>query len=132
MRYVSPMGYITTTRQRIDSLDNRMMMRQGGRLALLKERLNGRGAALEAANPAAILARGYAIVRDADGNTLKSASQTAPGEALVIQLHEGEVDVRVIDGGEGSASDNTGRKKRDGKNPDGKDSDGESYQRSLF
>lgn len=133
MRYTSPLGYITTMRQRIDSLDTRMMMRQRGRLALLQERLNGRGGALEAANPAAILARGYAIVRDADGVALKSAAQTAPGDALVIQLYDGAVDVRVTNGDE-SAPDLTRRKKRDEQDPDGDEDgdDGETYQRSLF
>lgn len=121
MRYVSPLAHITTMRQRIDSIDSRIMMRQQGRVALLKERLNGRSAALEAANPAAILARGYAIVRDTDGKTLKSATQTAPGDALVIQLHDGEVDVRVTGGDE-----STPAKKQ------GKSADGDPHQRSLF
>ena len=45
---------------------------------------------LEALSPKAILARGYALVFDAEGRLVKQASQLAPGEHVRTQLGRGE------------------------------------------
>lgn len=42
-------------------------------------------------SPLAVLARGYAIVRDGQGRVLQSASAVAEGERLDIRLHEGSL-----------------------------------------
>lgn len=95
MRYASPLAQVRTLRQRVDGLAGRMTLREQGRLALLRERLAARAAALEAANPAALLARGYAIVRGADGRVLRSVHSARPGDRLRVQLHDGELRARV-------------------------------------
>jgi len=81
-----------------------------GRLVLLEGRLGRAGvrpavegraaldaaaAALHALGPAATLARGYAIVRDARGRVVRQASAVAPGDPLLVTLGEGSLDVRV-------------------------------------
>jgi len=50
---------------------------------------------LEALSPKAILARGYALVFDADGRLVKQASQLAPGERVRTQLGRGEFIAQV-------------------------------------
>src|SRR5438309_10312736 len=44
---------------------------------------------LRALSPAATLSRGYAIVQSSTGEVLHSATETAPGKQLRIQLHHG-------------------------------------------
>ena len=57
---------------------------------------------LQALSPKAILARGYALVFDAEGRLVKQAAQLSPGEPIRAQLGDGEftatVDrVKVVD-----------------------------------
>jgi exodeoxyribonuclease VII large subunit len=97
---VSPEAKLRVYRQRLDDWTTRMDASARGRLALLRERLAGRRSALNAANPQAILARGYAIVtRTEDGTRVTSAEQGAPkpGVGITIQLHDGELVARVED-----------------------------------
>lgn len=46
-------------------------------------------------DPTAVLDRGYAIVRDAQGRVLRSSSAIAPGDAIDIALSEGGIDAVV-------------------------------------
>jgi exodeoxyribonuclease VII large subunit len=52
-------------------------------------------ARLDALSPLAVLGRGYAIARTADGRVLRRASEVAPGDALSVRVAEGEVDTLV-------------------------------------
>jgi exodeoxyribonuclease VII large subunit len=47
-------------------------------------------------DPHLVLARGYAILSDEQGNTVASCHQTAPGQALTATLVDGTVDLRVV------------------------------------
>ncbi len=58
-------------------------------------------ARLEALNPLAVLARGYALVRRADGRLVTRADQIQPGEHLIVQWIDGEAPVRVEGGSPG-------------------------------
>lgn len=51
--------------------------------------------ALSAMNPEAVLARGYAIVQNAQGKAIKSPSELGDGERVHLQLAEGEVDAKI-------------------------------------
>jgi exodeoxyribonuclease VII large subunit len=53
------------------------------------------GSSLEALNPNAVLARGYAIVRKADGHAAKSPQELRQGERVQLQLAEGQTDAIV-------------------------------------
>ncbi|MBV9085534.1 MAG: exodeoxyribonuclease VII large subunit [Acidobacteriaceae bacterium] len=46
-------------------------------------------------SPLAVLARGYAIVQNADGHALRSAEETSAGEPIRIRLHRGELEALV-------------------------------------
>lgn len=105
--YLSPLWRISTLRQRIDDWNTRLEREQKKRIALLRERLAGRTAALNAANPRAILARGYAIILHSDdGRRVRATGEASPGDGLTIQLHDGELAARVED------KDTHGRYKR--------------------
>jgi exodeoxyribonuclease VII large subunit len=52
----------------------------------------------ETASPEAILARGFALVRDGAGNTVRSPGQVVPGDALTIRVAKGEIAATVSAG----------------------------------
>ena len=70
-------------------------------LALLRERrarLDGLARQLEALSYNAILARGFALVRDAAGDPLTRAADVAPGARLSISFADGQVAATADDG----------------------------------
>src|SRR6185436_6160840 len=46
-----------------------------------------------------VLQRGYALVRDGEGRTLRSAAQITSGQRLDIELADGHVDAQALGGG---------------------------------
>lgn len=96
--HVSPERYVRDSRQRVDDLDTRLMSGHRHALALLRERLKARTAALNTASPQAILARGYAIVTRSDtGKTVTSERDAGPGTGVTIRLKDGELKARIED-----------------------------------
>lgn len=79
---------------------------------------------LEALSHRATLARGFALVRTADGALKRAAHDVTPGEALVIQFHDGETGVHAD--GAGAAPPSPAAK------PRAKARDGGGGQGSLF
>jgi exodeoxyribonuclease VII large subunit len=62
--------------------------------ALLREntvRLDGAGARLGSVSYQAVLARGFALVQDAEGATLTAAADVPAGERLVLTFADGQV-----------------------------------------
>lgn len=71
-------------------------------LALARERrarLAGLSSQMEALSHARVLLRGYAMVGRGEGQPVTSAAQVAPGEALTLCFHDGEVRARAEGGG---------------------------------
>ena len=56
---------------------------------------------MEALSPLAVLDRGYSIVTDKDGRTLKSVSQATAGDNITIRLSDGRIlaDVQEVQDG---------------------------------
>jgi exodeoxyribonuclease VII large subunit len=65
------------------------------RLATQQQQLDALAASLQHLGPHAVLARGYSITRDADGNILRSTQTARTGGALNIQLAEGHLNAVV-------------------------------------
>jgi exodeoxyribonuclease VII large subunit len=86
---LSPRGRVDDGRQRVDELTRRLASAERHRRSLLTAEAVGLRRRLEGLNPLAILERGYALVRRADGSVVRSASAVGVGD---------EVDVRVADG----------------------------------
>ncbi|RTZ97374.1 MAG: hypothetical protein DSY89_10935 [Deltaproteobacteria bacterium] len=53
---------------------------------------------LAALNPNAVLARGYALVQNEEGQLIRSVTQTYPGQPLQITLSDGAFTARKTDG----------------------------------
>lgn len=88
---------VAATRHRLERLNDRLQ-----RSALLlvqrqRNRLNAASNALQALSPLSVLARGYALVYNADGVLLRSADETAAGETIRARLSRGSLEARVID-----------------------------------
>jgi exodeoxyribonuclease VII large subunit len=96
----SPLRQINRQRQRIDEHSQNMARSLAHRLALLRERMAGLQAHLAALSPLATLERGYAIVRDSgSGAIIASVGEVSPGQALTIQLRDGDFAATAIDKG---------------------------------
>ena len=67
----------------------------GNRLASAAARAAGRGEALAALDPTAVLRRGYSVTLDRDGRALRSAEEVRPGEPVRITLARGALGARV-------------------------------------
>jgi exodeoxyribonuclease VII large subunit len=94
LRQLTPARQISTLRQRIDDWNARIEREQRGHIRTLRERLTSKTAALHAASPQAILARGFAIV-SRDGQRMTSISDAASGDQISVQLHDGSFTARV-------------------------------------
>jgi exodeoxyribonuclease VII large subunit len=63
--------------------------------AVLRQGLASAAGVLESVSPLRVLERGYAIVRDAQGQVVTQAQGRQPGEALELQMRDGRVGVTV-------------------------------------
>lgn len=96
--HLSPVSQIRNLRQRVDDWNARLATRLEARLRLLRERLESRTAALNAASPQSILARGYAVVSvTEDGHRLSGAAGVKAGTGITVQFHDGDLKARVED-----------------------------------
>ena len=66
-----------------------------------RDRLDGIWSLVRSLGPEAVLSRGYALVRDADGALIRGVAQARPGSAIGIQFVDGHVGAVVA--GEGGA-----------------------------
>ncbi len=86
----SPRQRIDQQRQRLDERNYAARRILSQRLRLHREQVNGMGLRLRALNPAATLARGYAIVRrEENGRVVVSVKQVTAGDHLSIQVSDG-------------------------------------------
>ena len=108
-------------RQRLDDNGDRLDRSQRHRLTVIAERLANRSGALRPSllarrwdrdrarieglarlltslDPRALLSRGYAMVRDADGAIVTTAGKARAAGALQLQFADGEVAAEVVDG----------------------------------
>lgn len=63
-----------------------------------RHRLNALNARLDSVNPMTVLSRGYAMVKSADGNIIKTLADVKAGETLTTRLADGEFRSVAIDG----------------------------------
>jgi exodeoxyribonuclease VII large subunit len=92
---LSPRRLLDSDRQQVDALSGRLagsversLDRQRGRLAVAV-------AGLSTVSPLATLARGFAIVRDPEGQLIRSVAQARRGTAITVQLGDGAFGAQV-------------------------------------
>jgi len=89
----APSRVIPEYRQRVDGLARAMQQAVYHRLTLQRERVASQTARLQALDPRATLARGYAIVRHRDtGHVVTSVFQVRTGDPLTVQVRDGTFD----------------------------------------
>ena len=64
-----------------------------------RDRLDSLWALIRSLGPEAVLARGYALIRDEAGTLVRSVAQAQPGQALAVQLSDGRFDAVVSGAG---------------------------------
>ncbi len=92
---VSPLRRIQNDQQRLDEFEMRLERAYTQAATMKKSILEGLRQRLEALNPRGIMRRGYALVRDADGNLLRSVAQVVPGMLIQVEVADGEISAAV-------------------------------------
>ncbi len=95
LQLATPMRAVQTARERLGSSNERMRRAAQTRFAQLGDRLAARVELLEAANPAQILARGYALVSDDAGQVVRSAADVRHDQRLQVRFQKDQIRVRV-------------------------------------
>jgi exodeoxyribonuclease VII large subunit len=91
----SPLTRIQSDIQRVDELDHRLGAIIQHRLQLAQTHLRGLIQHMTALSPTAVLERGYAIVTNQVGQTISHVGQVHTGEALEVQVSDGDFNVHV-------------------------------------
>jgi len=103
-------------REQLDGLDARGALALTQRLQAVRKRLEARSSMLAALSYQGVLARGFAVVRDGNGQMVRGATHVAAGGALSIEFHDGDVRVQALEDGRaaerGSPKDPTGIRPR--------------------
>jgi exodeoxyribonuclease VII large subunit len=95
---LSPARQVDGSRQRVDELGQRLERAEQQRRALLRAQAVGLVHRLEGLNPLAILERGYAVVRRADGGVVRSVDAVELGAWIGVRVADGEFGAQVVDG----------------------------------
>ncbi len=97
LRYLSPRVQIDNRRQRLDDTTNRLQRAVRRQIDNGRDKMRSQRRTLSSVNPANILARGYALVYDADGKRLSAASDAPVGTSINVQLSKGRLRASVTD-----------------------------------
>ena len=81
--------------ERIERLQRRLASAMQRQLEARQARLHSAARALSAVSPLAVLGRGYAIAQDEQGQIVRRAQDTQPGQLLKLKLGEGCLSVEV-------------------------------------
>ncbi len=96
LQRANPVNLLDRCRQQIDDTTALLQTRIQHILSLRAERLRGEALRLHSLSPLLTIARGYAIVRrDNDQTIVSSIQQTQPGDRLTIQVTDGYIPVEV-------------------------------------
>jgi exodeoxyribonuclease VII large subunit len=96
LRYVSPDRRILSERQRVDELTRRAHSSLLHHVQLQFAHVRGMQRRLDALNPNAVLARGYAVLtRKDDGSVISRVAQAS--EEMKVRVSDGEFEVKKID-----------------------------------
>jgi exodeoxyribonuclease VII large subunit len=93
------MHRVNQCRERLDTLSRRARGSLVAKVVRARGHLEGCGKLLASLSYHGVLARGFALVRDGEGRTLRSAAAAAPGQRLDIELADGHIGAEVRDVG---------------------------------
>jgi exodeoxyribonuclease VII large subunit len=96
IRLASPRAQVAGARQRLDDLGARAQAATDAVLRLRRAAVGGLAQTLRAVGPAAVLERGYAVVRLKDGGqVVRSRKQAPPGVVLEVRVADGTFPARA-------------------------------------
>ncbi|MBB3330712.1 exodeoxyribonuclease VII large subunit [Halomonas campaniensis] len=81
--------------QRLAGARDRLHAAMPRALALHRQRLAAVARELQAVSPLAVLGRGYAILEDEQGQVIRRAGETSPGQTVTARLGEGRIELEV-------------------------------------
>jgi exodeoxyribonuclease VII large subunit len=91
---------VSTLRERLGVLASRADRSFAQGLMRRRDRLDAVWTLARSLGPQAVLARGYALVRDGSGRLVRGVAQARPGLALSVQLADGRFEATVAGGGD--------------------------------
>jgi exodeoxyribonuclease VII large subunit len=95
LRHQEPTLRMAASHRRLDRANTRLDRAATAIIAQHRGRLNAATARLHALSPLNVLARGYALVYNADGTILRSSNQTSTGQTIRARLTEGSLTAQV-------------------------------------
>ena len=90
-----PVAHIDNRRISLDHARDRLVSAEERNLAAARQRFVALAAALDAMSPLRVLARGYAIAEDSQGQAIKSIKSLSPGDEVTVELCDGRADCLV-------------------------------------
>ena len=93
----SPTGYLEQKRKNLELLRNRMVSAETRIVERKNQQFIALTSKLDAMSPLKVLTRGYALVRTADGEVLRSVRQVNPGDRIVVSLSDGSLSAAVTE-----------------------------------
>jgi exodeoxyribonuclease VII large subunit len=81
--------------ERVSQLQRRLGTAMQRQLENRQARLTSAARELNAVSPLAVLGRGYAIAQDEQGQVIRRAEDTQPGQMLKLRLGEGRLSVEI-------------------------------------
>ena len=92
LQRLSPRYQLERHQQRLDDILALLQSRMDYQLFVRRERLRGATLGLHSLSPLLTIARGYAVVRrEADRRVVSSVTHALPGDALTIQVVDGDI-----------------------------------------
>lgn len=92
LQRVSPLTMINGRRQQLDEATGRLQTHMQHSISLRNERLRGLALQLHSLSPLLTIARGYAVVRrEEDQSIISSVQQVQSGDQLTIQVQDGRI-----------------------------------------
>lgn len=87
----SPTGYLEQKERALTLLKNRLISVQNQTIGDKNRHFVASVSKLDAMSPLKVLARGYAVARDAEGTVLRSAAQIETGSQITVTLSDGSL-----------------------------------------
>lgn len=104
--FARPKELLMIKQQAVDSNSQQLMRLLSETLQQKRHDLAMAAEKLTLLSPLAVLERGYSIVRTLDGRVISRAQDITVGQELEVKMHQGNIDVQVIDARE---DDNDGQ-----------------------
>ena len=93
----SPTGYLEQKGKTLELLKNRLISAENQNINRNKQRYIGLTAKLDAMSPLKVLARGYSMTQNGEGDLIRSVEQVKAGDQIKISLSDGCITASVED-----------------------------------